>query len=85
MVSIESSIGARADTFGTFGGLLPTTSPQVAGPGSERADEYDGLDRKPSDFKNDQGMTPVPRPRLMCSNEVTGTGPVELVRELLND
>ena len=27
-----SWIGARADTFGTFGGLLPTTSPQGAGP-----------------------------------------------------
>jgi len=41
--------------------------------GSEGADAYDGLDRKLSEFNNDQGMTPVPRPRLMSGPGVGGT------------
>jgi hypothetical protein len=33
--------------------------------GRERADAYDGLDRKLNELNIDQGMTPVPRPGLM--------------------
>ena len=41
--------------------------------GSERADAYDGFDRKLSEYNMDQGMTPVPRPRLMSWRGLGGT------------